>query len=55
MTDAKKSLKDYGVKDGDMVMMDRLRRQQRPAAPAPAAGAAAAGGGMNWDFSQIQI
>merc|ERR1712029_274132 len=32
MTDARKSLKDYGVKDGDMVMMDRIRRQQRPAA-----------------------
>merc|ERR1719394_1244895 len=46
MTDQKKTLKDYGVKDGDMVMMDRIRRQQRPAAPAAAA---------SWDFSQIQI
>merc|ERR1719391_299945 len=50
MTDARKSLKDYGVKDGDMVMMDRIRRQQRPA-PAPGSGA----GGFNFDFSQIQI
>merc|ERR1719419_1828001 len=50
MTDQKKTLKDYGVKDGDMVMMDRLRRQQRPA-PAPGAGP----GGFNFDFSQIQI
>merc|ERR1719414_1317234 len=50
MTDLKKTLKDYGVKDGDMVMMDRLRRQQRPA-PAPGAGT----GGFNFDFSQIQI
>merc|ERR1719147_555764 len=50
MTDQKKTLKDYGVKDGDMVMMDRLRRQQRPA-PAPGSG----GGGFNFDFSQIQI
>merc|ERR1712012_1195243 len=47
MTDARKSLKDYGVKDGDMVMMDRIRRQQRPAAAPAAAG--------SWDFSQIQI
>merc|ERR1712227_280933 len=46
MTDSRKSLKDYGVKDGDMVMMDRIRRQQRPAAPAVAG---------SWDFSQIQI
>merc|ERR1719499_628484 len=43
MTDQRKSLKDYGVKDGDMVMMDRIRRQQRPAAAG------------SWDFSQIQI
>merc|ERR1719422_2172396 len=50
MTDQKKTLKDYGVKDGDMVMMDRIRRQQRPA-PAPGSG----GGGFNFDFSQIQI
>merc|ERR1719419_1035614 len=50
MTDLKKTLKDYGVKDGDMVMMDRIRRQQRPA-PAPGSG----GGGFNFDFSQIQI
>merc|ERR1719347_1561868 len=47
MTDQRKSLKDYGVKDGDMVMMDRIRRQQRPAAAPAAAG--------SWDFSQIQI
>merc|ERR1712170_11194 len=45
MTDQKKTLKDYGVKDGDMVMMDRIRRQQRPA-PAPGSG----GGGFNFKF-----
>merc|ERR1711976_1116270 len=50
MTDQKKTLKDYGVKDGDMVMMDRIRRKTRPA-PAPGSG----GGGVNFDFSQIQI
>merc|ERR1719427_2411037 len=52
MVDLKKSLKDYGVSDGDMVMMDRMRRQAPPrqAAPRPAAGAAS-----SWDFSQIQI
>merc|ERR1719342_1890861 len=50
MTDQKKTLKDYGVKDGDMVMMDRIRRQQR-LGPAPGSG----GGGFNFDFSQIQI
>merc|ERR1712096_261613 len=52
MIDLKKSLKDYGVSDGDMVMMDRMRRQAPPrqAAPRPATGAAS-----SWDFSQIQI
>ena len=54
LVDLKKSLKEYGVKDGDMIMMDQIRR--RPQAPAPSAGASgAAGGGMNWDFSRIQI
>ena len=51
MIDLKKSLKDYGVAEGDMVMMDRMRRQApRPAAPRQAGGAAS-----SWDFSQIQI
>merc|ERR1719209_1389267 len=53
MLDLKKSLKDYGVSEGDMVMMDRMRRQaprQVQAAPRPAAG-----GAPSWDFSQIQI
>merc|ERR1719450_2064400 len=52
MLDLKKSLKDYGVSEGDMVMMDRMRRQgprQGQTAPRPA------GGAPNWDFSQIQI
>merc|ERR1719466_549986 len=52
MINLKKSLKDYGVSDGDMVMMDRMRRQAQPrqAVPRPGAGAAS-----SWDFSQIQI
>merc|ERR1719233_2224920 len=53
MLDLKKSLKDYGVSEGDMVMMDRMRRQaprQVQSAPRPAAG-----GAPSWDFSQIQI
>merc|ERR1719427_1282366 len=53
MLDLKKSLKDYGVSEGDMVMMDRMRRQasrQGQAAPR-----SAAGGAPSWDFSQIQI
>merc|ERR1719289_734744 len=53
MLDLKKSLKDYGVSEGDMVMMDRMRRQaprQVQAAPR-----SAAGGAPSWDFSQIQI
>merc|ERR1719420_2083437 len=53
MLDLKKSLKDYGVSEGDMVMMDRMRRQaprQAQAALRPAAG-----GAPSWDFSQIQI
>jgi len=50
MLDLKKSLKDYGVSEGDMVMMDRMRRQA-PTQPAPRS----AGGAPSWDFSQIQI
>ena len=46
-----KSLKDYGVKEGDMVIMDRIRQQR----PAPARPAPPAGGAPSWDFSQIQI
>merc|ERR1719474_1768880 len=51
MLDQKKSLKDYGVKEGDMVMMDRMRRQTTtPARPRQTGGTT-----PNWDFSQIQI
>merc|ERR1719483_924242 len=53
MLDLKKSLKDYGVVEGDMVMMDRMRRQA--AAPRQAPRQAGAGAGGSWDFSQIQI
>jgi len=62
LLDNKKSLKDYGVKDGDMIMMDRLRRQapRTPAASAAGAAAAARVGGssaanLQFDFSKIQI
>merc|ERR1740137_405687 len=51
MLDLKKSLKDYGVVEGDMVMMDRMRRQ----AAAPRQAPRQAGAGGSWDFSQIQI
>lgn len=47
MLENKKTLKDYKVEEGDMVMMDRIR----PAAAARSAG----GGGLKFDFSQIQI
>merc|ERR1712106_888076 len=50
MLDLKKSLKDYGVAEGDMVMMDRMRRQA--AAPRQAPRQAGAGAGGSWDFSQ---
>merc|ERR1711892_401241 len=53
MLDLKKSLKDYGVAEGDMVMMDRMRRQA--AAPRQAPRQTGAGAGGSWDFSQIQI
>ena len=53
MLDLKKSLKDYGVSEGDMVMMDRMRRQG--ARQGQTASRPAAGGAPNWDFSQIQI
>merc|ERR1712106_710198 len=53
MLDLKKSLKDYGVAEGDMVMMDRMRRQA--AAPRQAPRQAGAGAGGSWDFSPIQI
>ena len=51
LTDMTKSLKDYGVKEGDMVIMDRIRQQR----PAPARPAPPTGGAPSWDFSQIQI
>eukprot|EP00090_Calanus_glacialis_P020503 TRINITY_DN3154_c0_g1_i1.p1 TRINITY_DN3154_c0_g1~~TRINITY_DN3154_c0_g1_i1.p1 ORF type:complete len:480 (+),score=174.97 TRINITY_DN3154_c0_g1_i1:49-1488(+) len=51
MIDLKKSLKDYGVAEGDMVMMDRMRRQ----APRQAAAPRQAGAASSWDFSQIQV
>merc|ERR1719481_610917 len=53
MLDLKKSLKDYGVSEGDMVMMDRMRRQG--ARQGQTVSRPAAGGAPNWDFSQIQI
>merc|ERR1719334_2798364 len=53
MLDLKKSLKDYGVKEGDMIMMDRMRRPGPPAAASTRLQASR--GGSNWDFSQIQI
>ena len=49
LLDLKKSLKEYGVKDGDMVMMEQIRRRSQPQP------AAAGAGGMNWDFSRIQV
>merc|ERR1719508_261760 len=62
MLDNSKSLKDYKVQEGDIIMMDRIR-PNRNAGPALAAAArsaglgagGAAGGGFNMDFSQIQI
>lgn len=51
LLDQKKSLKEYGVKDGDMVMMEQIRRRPQAQPPAAAAGV----GGMNWDFSRIQV
>jgi len=48
LLDLKKSLKDYNVKEGDVVIMERLRQQvRRTAAPR--------GGAPQWDFSQIQV
>merc|ERR1740128_1390169 len=52
MLDLKKSLKEFGVADGDMVMMERMRSQGPPRAAAPRPGG---GGSASWDFSQIQI
>jgi len=46
LLDLKKSLKDYNVKDGDMVIMERIRQQ---------ASRARGGGPMQFDFSQIQV
>ena len=51
LLDQKKSLKEYGVKDGDMVMMDQIRRRPQ-AQPQPSSAGA---GGLNWDFSRIQV
>ena len=50
----KKSLKDYGIKNGDMVVMEKISRQPQSAAPVPASGAS--GGGLQLpDFSKIRI
>lgn len=49
LIDLKKSLKDYNVKDGDMVIMERIRQQ------ASRTGAGGGGGPMQLDFSQIQV
>merc|ERR1719402_763157 len=61
MLDNKKSLKDYKVQEGDVIMMDRIRANPNAAAALAAvarsaglggAGGAggAPGGGFNFDF-----
>lgn len=61
MLDNKKSLKDYKVQEGDMVMMDRIRSGPNAAASLAAAARSAgfqappSTGGLQFDFSQIQI
>ena len=53
----KKSLKDYGIKNGDMVVMEKISRQPQAAPlPNPGSGAAGASGGLQLpDFSKIKI
>ena len=54
LLDDKKSLKDYGIKNGDMVIMEKVSRQPQAAPMAnPAAGAT--GGLQLPDFSKIKI
>merc|ERR550519_978997 len=67
MLDNKKSLKDYKVQEGDVIMMDRIRPNPNAAAALAAVARSAGlggagggaggapGGGFNFDFSQIQI
>merc|ERR550519_1007003 len=67
MLDNKKSLKDYNVQEGDVIMMDRIRPNPNAAAALAAVARSAGlggagggaggapGGGFNFDFSQIQI
>ena len=49
MTDAKKSIKDYGIKDHDMVVLERSSPVNRPN-PAPQSGSM-----PMLDFSKIKI
>jgi len=51
LLDMKKSLKDYNVKDGDMLMLERMRSTQQARRVASASG----GGVPVMDFSQIRI
>ena len=52
LLDDKKSMKDYGVKNGDMVVMERIKK---PASMAPASGGGASGGLQLPDFSNIKL
>ena len=52
LLDDKKPMKEYGVKNGDMVVMEKVRKEM----PKPAAAPQGAGGGFSFpDFGKIKI
>jgi len=55
LLDDKKSLKDFGIKNGDMVVMEKISRQPQATPVANPAGGASGGGLQLPDFSKIRI
>ena len=52
LLDDKKPMKEYGVKNGDMVVMEKVRKEM----PKPAAAPQGSGGGFSFpDFGKIKI
>ena len=56
LLDDKKPLKDYGIKNGDMVVMEKMSRQPQAAQPMATPASAGASSGLQLpDFSKIKI
>ncbi|XP_059469573.1 protein DDI1 homolog 2 isoform X2 [Neocloeon triangulifer] len=58
LTDNKKTLKEYGIKEGDMLILQQISERTPSQRPSTASGGAAPAGGLSmpmFDFSNIQI